>query len=193
MEGWFDRLRAYLLASTLLFAGSLGAGWWLGASAPRLRGLVVEGVGEGFGWLRGVPWLALPALILANNALKCLGAVVLGVFFGVLPMALASFNGLLLGLVAYVVVEERGLLYLALSIAPHGVFELPAILLSAAIGMWEGWLVVRKLSGEEVRVGDAVRDGLKLYVRVVLPLLVVAAIIEGYVTPALLMLAGLAG
>ena len=67
-------------------------------------------------------------------------------------------------------------------ILPHGVFELPAIIFSIGIGLKLGWSVVggrwsaRKGKGS---VGYVFLEGVRFFVFVVFPLLVVAAIIEG--------------
>lgn len=183
LEGWFDRLKVCLMLSAALFLGSMVAGWLVGLLSPEFTEGFVEGLGEGFGWLRGQPRYVLTMVILINNAGKCLGAVLLGPLFGLAPLGLSVVNGFVLGLVAFVVGSERGVTFLAASLLPHGVFEVPALLVSVAAGLWEGWLMVKKLSGEPVSLLGALRDGLRLYFRVALPLLVVAAFVEGYVTP----------
>ena len=79
--------------------------------------------------------------------------------------------------------ERRFNLPFALTLLlPHGVIEIPMILLSSAVGLRLGRSLLDKIKGRG-SLGAEVRRGLTLYVSVVLPLLLLAAVVEVYVTP----------
>ena len=124
----------------------------------------------------------LMLFIFGNNALKCLLWTSLGILFGVAPLLFTSFNGFLLGLVAHHVYRVRGPLFVLLTILPHGVVELPTTLLSAAIGVRLGYSLINRLRGGRGLTGE-VKRGLALFLKRILPLLLVAAVIEAFVTP----------
>ncbi len=127
------------------------------------------------------PQLAL--FILFNNAIKAAMVLVLGAGLGVVPMLFLGVNGALLGLVVANVVEEHGAMLAIAGLVPHGVLEIPAVLIAAGFGLRLGHEAGQRLLGRASEFGPWWRLGLRTYVRVVLPLLVVAAIIEVTVTP----------
>ena len=63
-----------------------------------------------------------------------------------------------------------------LAIVPHGVFELPAYFLSVAIGLKLAREVLKPKLERQLRL--QLGDGLRVYLRLILPLLIIAAIIE---------------
>ncbi len=116
-------------------------------------------------------------LIFLNNMWASFMAMTLGIFFGILPVMTSVINGYLLGFVAREAVMKEGILILW-KILPHGIFELPAVLFSIGIGIKIG---VSMIGGWSRRgeVGYNFREGLRFFVFVVFPLLLVAGIIEG--------------
>jgi stage II sporulation protein M len=79
--------------------------------------------------------------------------------------------------------------YVLASFVPHGVIEIPLILLAAALGLTVGLESFKWLGRRESRVKLQLSNGLRVYVRWILPGLAVAAIIEVFVTPSLMGLA----
>jgi len=73
-------------------------------------------------------------------------------------------------------------------ILPHGIFEIPALILSSAAVLYIGIALVTPrshLTLGEVLI-DAIADWAKIGVGLVLPLLTIAAALETWVTPVLL-------
>jgi stage II sporulation protein M len=68
---------------------------------------------------------------------------------------------------------------------PHGITELPAIALASAAGLRMGAIITRPPEGKGI--GEAwlmaMGDWLKVFIGLVLPLLLVSAVIEVYITP----------
>ena len=62
---------------------------------------------------------------------------------------------------------------------PHGIFKIPALLISAAYGLWLGVMVVRRMRGKEsTPLRFHIRHALRQFLAIVFPLLIVAAAIE---------------
>ena len=107
-----------------------------------------------------------------------------------LPALSIGINSLLLGLFAGVYVNNGiSLLAYFAGIVPHGVFELPALILALSSGIY----LCRKVTdyvrhNEKGVMGPLMKDLLRLFVMHIIPLLVAAAVIEAYVTPQLLKL-----
>ena len=114
----------------------------------------------------------LVVFIFLNNLQASFMAMALGVFLGIFPITICVVNGDLLGFVAREAVAAEGILTMW-RIFPHGIFELPAIIFSIGIGIKIGMSVFdRKLKYN-------FKEGLRIFVFVVFPLLVVAGVIEG--------------
>lgn len=126
--------------------------------------------------------------LFANN----LRAMVLGILYGFIPFlylpALAlGVNAAILGMLASLI--DGQWLLLAAGILPHGIFELPALFLSLAAGLCLCKNInayIRK--NEKGIMKPLLLNILRVTVLLVLPLLVIAAVMETYVTPALMQL-----
>ena len=135
---------------------------------------------------RGLPKLQLAAAIFLNNSVKTMAAILLGVFLGVLPAFFLVVNGAALGVVLSLSTQSRGLWVSLMSVLPHGVLELPAVFLGTAIGIMMGASVARKLFVKsDVRIAIELGRALKFFCSVIVPLLFAAALVETYVTSAL--------
>ena len=129
------------------------------------------------------------ALALFGNNLR---AMVLSTLYGFIPFlylpALSmGVNAILLGMVASSVNGQW--LLLATGILPHGIFELPALCLSLAAGLCLCQNINRYIRKNEKGImKPLLLNILRVTGLVVIPLLVVAAIMESYVTPAVMQL-----
>jgi len=73
-------------------------------------------------------------------------------------------------------------------VLPHGIFELPALLLGSAVMLYFGVRIVTPQVGKsmgEVTI-ELLADWMKIFIGLVVPLLAIAAVIEAYITPAIL-------
>ena len=129
--------------------------------------------------------------LLVNN----LRAAAISVLYGFIPFiyltALAvGMNALILGvLAAYYVNSGTSLLIYFAGILPHGVFELSALLIAFALGL----LLCRRITQYVRKNTKGMMKPLlcniaRSFVMHVLPLLVMAAVVETYITPAVLAL-----
>ena len=129
------------------------------------------------------------ALALFGNNLR---AMVVSTLYGFIPFlylpALSmGVNAILLGMVASSVNGQW--LLLAAGILPHGIFELPALCLSLAAGLCLCQNINRYIRKNEKGImKPLLLNILRVTGLVVIPLLVVAAIMESYVTPAVMQL-----
>ncbi|WP_248928996.1 stage II sporulation protein M [Paenibacillus hamazuiensis] len=89
------------------------------------------------------PQASLFWLIFWNNVTKSLQIIALGIFFGVIPLFFLLTNGLLLGYIASIQVQKDSLLLLIKGILPHGIIEIPAIILASALGLRLGVLIFK--------------------------------------------------
>lgn len=126
------------------------------------------------------------AVIMQNVRVLAL-ATLLAVFtFGVAPLLLVMLP---FGIIGYLAAQMIGAqidpLVLLAGIVPHGLFEIPAILLAGAAALRLGSILTRPPRGMATSEAwlRVLGDALKLGVGLVLPLLIVAGVIEVLVTP----------
>jgi stage II sporulation protein M len=79
-------------------------------------------------------------LIFTNNLFVCLLVIVLGIFFGIMPLYFLISNGLLLGYLASQRMNGETWFYFLKGIVPHGIIEIPALILACAFGVRFGFL-----------------------------------------------------
>ena len=128
------------------------------------------------------PFLLLLVIFL-NNAFKALGVIIFGILLGLPPVLFIGINGYILGAVVSVVQSTKGLGYVVASLAPHGVIEIPILLLTTALGLAVGRESLKWLMGRRGQVKSQLSHSLKLYLRWILPGLAAAALIEVTITP----------
>ncbi|MDP2660411.1 MAG: stage II sporulation protein M [Dehalococcoidia bacterium] len=171
--------------SLALFAGSWLLGYWIyqmegGAGVSDTAVQQLMDVLAPLGSLNA-PQIML--LIFVNNALKALVVIVLGYTLGLAPFLFLVVNGLLIGFVVGEVASTAGPDMAIRALAPHGVLEVPALLLATALGFRVALAVWKRLLGRDGHPGQELKNGLAVYARLVLPALFVAALVETFVTP----------
>jgi stage II sporulation protein M len=114
--------------------------------------------------------------IFFNNLKASFFGLALGVLFGFIPIVLAVVNGYVLGFVSNYAVKTAGFSSL-FRLLPHGIFELPAIMISLGLGVKLGMFFFSRNSDKEFM--RRIWLSLKVFILVIIPLLIIAAIIEG--------------
>lgn len=176
-------LRKYLLLLTGIFFFFVVIGFAVSLKNPDSSAYLIDLFKETFGWITKLDPFERMLAIFKNNALNSLFALVSGIGFGLVPVALIAVNGLFLGMVVEVFSTEKGILFVFAAILPHGIIELPMVFISAGIGLRLGYGMYRFLKGEGTNLKQEFVQGLWFYMVRILPLLFVAAVIESYVTP----------
>jgi len=174
-----------LILATGIFFVSLVLGALIGQNTVeelmRQLGAVLEPLAS-----TGNLSILLVLIIFLNNAIKALGLVFLGILLGLPPLLFIVVNGFILGGLGSALESVKGWGYVMASFVPHGVIEIPVILLAAALGLTVGMESLKWLVRRESRVKLQLSDCLRVYLRWILPGLAVAAIIEVFVTPLLI-------
>ena len=195
-------LRAYfalpphLLERVRTTAGAFAVLVALGFTAGMLRPEAVEPLMRIFvnaaasAGLYEVEGVSLMATILSNNLLSLLSAIAMGLVpFVHLPAMELGVNAMLIGgLGAFYVREGLGLPAYLAGTVPHGVFELPALVIACACGLYLCRAVTNTIlgKGNARAVATVLSQCLRVYVHYVFPLLTISAFLEAFVTPLLL-------
>ncbi len=114
--------------------------------------------------------------ILLNNSQISLIGMIFGVLLGIFPVIVTILNGYLLGFVASVSVKQEGF-FVLWKLLPHGIFELPAIFISFGLGLKLGTFIFQKNKIKSFK--EYFKNSLRVFLFIIIPLLIIAAIIEG--------------
>lgn len=128
-------------------------------------------------------------LLFKNNVIACLIMFLSGIVpFLFLPLFSIFLNGSVIGAVFKMTALAGGnvLDLFIRGILPHGIFEIPALILGASFGLKLCITVIRKIIGKDAEVLSTIKELIKKFVTIVVPLLLVAAGVEAFVTPLLL-------
>lgn len=119
-----------------------------------------------------------------HNLRAVFGMSLFGVVLGIFPLLGMLVNGSLLGVVlAAGLTGQASLLAIVVGILPHGVIEIPALVIGAGTGLYLGWGVFNKRLWPGYKV--AFVHAFKAFVLCTI-MLAVAAIIEVNITPVLI-------
>jgi len=125
---------------------------------------------------KGLSHLELIKFITLNNLQSTFFGIIFGIFFGIYPLISALVNGYVLGFVSSLSVNQDGLTSL-FRILPHGIFELPAIFISLGLGLKLGTFIFNKKKIKMFKY--YLLNSLRTFLLIIVPLLVLAGIIEG--------------
>ena len=131
-------------------------------------------------------------LLFLNNLKACLIAMATGLIpFLFIPVLVLGVNAVVMGAVAsmYRMAGMSVVSMYLFGILPHGIFELPAILLSISMGLYLCYCLVKRICEGRYNRGivkEALGNMMRTLLTLIIPLLAVAAVIETYVTPILM-------
>ncbi len=181
----------YILAAFLIFGLGWYIGWWYTWQDPMFMELliprrIIEMVQqEGKLWMGsivGVEPLA-SSQIMINNISVTLAALAGGIVAGLGTLYILWYNGLHIGAIATLVGQHNLAYPFWAFVFPHGSLELPAIFLSGGAGLLLGQAFI--FPGPRSRLAALKRQG-QLAAQLmfgVVPLLIIAGIIEGFFSP----------
>ena len=180
------RLAPIFALCCFLFGFSVGMGYLLGKTIPSTA---MNDILEAFPDASKMGLLELFGFIAWNNTSKSLLFMLGGLLGGVLPLFFVVFNGFFIGWVSYSLGAVRGIGYIIAGLAPHGIIEIPAIILAMSIGMSLGYAVLNSLRGKGNIMKEA-KSAIGLFLTRVVPMLIIAAVIEVTLTPLIMVLVG---
>lgn len=161
-------VKPQVATAVLVFILGMAAGI---ASPSRAEELVVAAFAELVSKLGELSTLELMLAIFLRNAAAVGITILLGAFFGIFPLIAAYVNGMLVG---YVIFLSPGDIW---KLVPHGIFELPAVFIGWGLGLWCGLWIFQAPRWQTLKF--RFRRSSLIYALFLLPLLAVAAVIEG--------------
>jgi stage II sporulation protein M len=181
----YTRLRQHLILTSCLFVFFIIIGVFL---EPVIGIETTANLRKAFSPITSYGPVLLFIFIFINNSLKALGVILTGMFAGIPPLLLIAVNGIVLGTIATVAGEQNGSVYVIAGLVPHGIFEIPAMILSTSLGCLIGREALCWALRKQHHILSTYKESLRLYALVVLPAIAIAALLEVTITPCVLRL-----
>ncbi|VUT24724.1 MAG: hypothetical protein MASP_00666 [Candidatus Methanolliviera sp. GoM_asphalt] len=176
-------LRNYLISTGIIFAASIVSGILFAIFYSTSDGIILS-LQQLFEPLMDIPKYELMLIIFENNLLTSFLAIVFGIFFGIFPILVLVANGFILGDLSYHVYLDKGIYYVLAGLLPHGIFELSAVILSCALGIRLGAIFLNRLLEKAAPdLKQSFINSLKIFLCLVIPMLLLASVIEVWITP----------
>lgn len=176
---YLKSLKPLLILSSFLFLLSFLYGYF---SADEIikEGNVIEGLQEMFAvFFEAGPFKQF-LFIFLGNSLTVFLTITFGIAFGIFPLIVLFANGTLLGIFAFLFKDDIS--FFLLGILPHGIIEIPVLIVSAAIGLKIGRVCLKK---EELK--RELFSAFNFWGKILLPLTALAALIEVFITARILL------
>lgn len=174
-EGWkyLEESRNYVYWAAALFFVSIFLGFVFVEYLNPFYSLIMKSMIESTSNLGDVQ---LGVFIFFSNFKSAFLALFLGILIGIFSIFNIILNGSLIGYVLRILWDESGATHFW-RLLPHGIFELPALFISWGLGIKIGMFVFSKNELGELK--RRFEESLKTFFFIVVPLLIIAAIIEG--------------
>lgn len=186
IKKYIKSLRYYILFSSFVFLFAVLSGYAFACNFPEETREIIEEMKKFFSISGEETSAEMFLFIFENNVIKLFTVIFLGIFAGLIPLLSLWGNGMILGIFAQIVSQELSWTFFVLGILPHGIIEIPVLILSAAIGIRIGKLAIWRIFGRHKNFRKEFTKAIKFYIVVLVPLLFIAALIEAFITPVLL-------
>lgn len=136
--------KKYIKLAAILALASLLAGIAVFYYNPGILRYILEIFAEKFGTVKRMDW-KMVGMIFQANVIASLAAIVGGIALGLVPFMVIAFNFFAIGVVSSFFLSvvpinfALKILLLLASLMPHGILELPALLVSCALGFRLGF------------------------------------------------------
>jgi len=179
--------KKWLLVATAIFAVGLLLGLIVPSGASEL---LFEGVISNLEELGGSlaqSSIFTFAFIFIKNAVAVLTSFILSPIRCLVPVLSLTVNGWIISFVASTIAQETSVGFVVSGLLPHGIVEIPALIIAQAAALSFGTMAIQALVKREKRglLVPSLKSNFR-YVLIAIALLLPAAAIETYLTPLLL-------
>jgi stage II sporulation protein M len=176
----FREMKHYFIAAAAVFIAGLVYGFYQSDHfeaiiQEQLKGLenIASSVSQS-----SQPQVMLFLFIYLNNLIKSIFSIFIGVFFGIFPVFFLVLNGMILGYIGSQSVAADKWILLLKGILPHGILEIPSVIIACAYGIRFGMLMfqgVAAYAGMGSKLGF--KKELRKFIRLTIPLIILLAIV----------------
>lgn len=172
----------YFIFSTLILIFSFALGVLIGKTNPQTSQLVLSQLQDKFSPIAGYSPFQIFVYIFLNNAVINFISIITFFLFGLIPIIILCSNGIVIGIVLEFSIHRLTYKELVATLLPHGIIEIPTFILSSSLGIWLSIELIKKIF-----LGKPFKSSfyytIKTYFKWILPLTLIAAFIEAFITP----------
>ena len=185
---YFYSSKNYFLAAVAVFSISFAAGVLISAKNPGASEKLLEMMKDTYGGITALDPFERMLEIFKNNVRTSFVALMGGLVFGLIPFVIVAVNGTVLGIIVELFFRKQGAFFVIAGILPHGIIELPMVLISVGIGFRLGHIAYLSMRHQKTmhELIHELKLGIFFFLKIVVPLLLLASLIESYVTPLLI-------
>ncbi len=176
--------RKYLLFSIVMFFFAFSLGVCFSVFYPNLAQKSLEELVKAFSFLLDFSPIEMGLFLFFNNSIKVFLFMCLGVLLAVPTIFFLFLNGWVLGYVVGVSFPQLGIEGLFYSLFLHGVFELAGLFIGSSIGILIGITSYKELKKRRkiLPLSEEIKKifylAIKVFLKIIMPLLFLAALIE---------------
>jgi stage II sporulation protein M len=181
------RYKWWILVAAGLFGGGMAWGWLAREGITSLLAEDIDALSQLSNFLFSLPPPLMAMAIFAKNVFALLLSFALSPILCLVPIITLVVNGGLLTFVSATIIQEESLGFVLAGLLPHGIIEVPALILGEAAALSFGFMAIIALFKKERRnqLLPCLKQNFR-YLMIAFALLLPAAIIEAFVTPLLL-------
>lgn len=187
IKSYLSKIKTYTIFVFVIFLISIFLGYALAHAYPeKTKEIVYENLKNLIEPAKNYSPFQMFGFIFFQNLTVALISIFLGIIFGFIPVLITIINGLSLGVVSSIFQEQFNLYFFMAGILPHGIIEIPAFIFSAASGLWLWRSIWQRLLYDKGNLKEEFFSIIVFFVLVIAPMLIVAAMIETFITPRIL-------
>ena len=186
IKAYFYSLRPYIFFCSIIFIASIFLGYFTAYSYPNETQKIIDEIKEMWAPVHDATSLDLFIFIVFNNISKIAMMIAFGIIFGIFPIFFLFANGFIVGVFACVVAETISWQMFLVGVLPHGVIEIPALILGGAMGVKLGKVFSDRVFKKKEGVKKEFFLALEFFLKILIPLFILAAIIEAFITASLI-------
>ncbi|MGA9141220.1 MAG: stage II sporulation protein M [Methanocella sp.] len=170
-------IRAAIAIVVVLYVAFSAVGFAMGVNYQSPASATTASSTSGTSPLSNIMPAGLALGIIVSNVINCFVTMVLGTLLGIIPLVSTVTGGMAMGWFAGIAMQKSCLCYIMAGGLPRGLFEIPAMLLSSAIGLKLGYSLVMSLAGKKGLIDD-IKKSVRAFVFWILPGIFIAALLE---------------
>lgn len=183
LKAYLFSLRHYILFSSLVFIFAIFNGYFIARNLPVQTKEILETFKEFLEPITEMNPFKQLLIVFLNNALTTFSALLFGTILGIFPFLCLLVNGGILGALTFLSCQSLSLSVFLMGILPHGIIEIPVLVVCCSSGMKIGKEVGTRLFTKRGKIKEEFLLSFTFFLRVLLPLLFLAAVIEVFITP----------
>jgi len=195
-KNYLKSLYPFIIFSLFFFIFSVTYGYFTAKSSPDNAKIVLEQVKKMYEPIIHANRISQFFFVFLNNSFTIFISIILGILVGIFPILVLFSNGILIGILVFLWIQEYPLESFLTGILPHGVIEIPVFIMGTAIGIKIGKIVLYKILRRinidllkglyaKISLKEEISLGLIFFLKFLVPLLAIAAVIEIFITPAI--------